>query len=372
MEALDILRNFWKAEVLADHLYRFIASRYRDPDKKSIIMSIGKMERGHAAVWNDIAQQTCHVSFEISIRFRLQILWMKFLSLVMPLTFFVHYMEHHERNSILQYSELLENYRDNETIRETIATIIREEIGHEWMMMEQIADRTSYVEKAKEAIHGMTAGIIETLALVIGLLAVHASSLIIGLTGLISTIGGMVAIMTISYISAKGHHDLFEGKIKELNVKKEIHPDTLKHELKSTLLEKGFGEKTATDMMEALGEDTYLLSHLLKTVKIKEEATIPTEAVKTTTTFFIIGTLPIIIPFFAGIIWQSGPLVPALISFAIAIVIVSIAGLFIAVLSGGRIMEKVVHNVLVIFGSCSLTYLIGLTARLRFGIEAGH
>jgi hypothetical protein len=26
----------------------------------------------------------------------------------------------------------------------------------------------------------------------------------------------------------------------------------------------------------------------------------------------------------------------------------------------------------VIFGSCSLTYLIGLTARLMFGIEAGH
>jgi VIT1/CCC1 family predicted Fe2+/Mn2+ transporter len=371
-ETMGMLRTFWKSEIIADHLYRFIAKRYHDTDQKNAIVKIGKMEGGHATVWSNIAHQTYNVSFQVSIFLKFKIFLMKLLSLIIPFTIFIHYMEHKERNAILEYSELLQVFKDNEKIKKQITNIIREEIGHEWLMMEQIADKSSYIAKAKEAIHGMTAGIIETLALVIGLLAVHATSLIIGLTGLISTIGGMVAIMTISYISAKGHHDLYEGKVKELSIKKDIHPKTLKQELENALLEKGIGHKTVSDMMNVIGDDTQILSNLIKSIKITEEVIVPIEAVKTTITFFIIGAIPIVLPFFVGIMWNSKPLVPAMIAFALAITIVSIAGLFIAVLSGKKISVKVVHNILIIVVSCASTYLIGLATRVLFGIESGH
>jgi VIT1/CCC1 family predicted Fe2+/Mn2+ transporter len=366
------LRTFWESEIIADHLYRFIAKRYQDADQKNAIVKIGKMEQGHATVWNNIAHQTHNVSFRVSIFLKFKIFLMKLFSPIIPFTIFIHYMEHKERNAILEYSELLQTYQDNATIKKQITSIIQDEIGHEWLMMEQIADKSSYVSKAKEAIHGMTAGIIETLALVIGLLAVHATALIIGLTGLISTVGGMVAIMTISYISAKGHHDLYEGRVKELSIKKDIHPTTLKQELENALLEKGIGDKTVSDMMNVIGDDTHILSNLLQSIKITGEAIVPIEAVKTTIAFFMMGTLPIIMPFFAGIIWNAEPLIPAMIAFALAIIIVSIAGLFIAVLSGKKISVKIVHNVLIIVGACSSTYLIGLAARVLFGIESGH
>ena len=371
-DRVGLLRTFWKSEIIADHLYQFIAKRYKNADQKNAVIKIGKMERGHATVWNNIANQTHNVSFQVSIFLKFKIFLMKILSLIIPFTIFIHYMEHKERNAILEYSELLQSYQDNEKIKKQITNIIREEIGHEWLMREQIADKSSYVAKAKEAIHGMTAGIIETLALVIGLLAIHAASLIIGLTALISTIGGMVAILTISYISAKGHHDLYEGRVKELSIKKDIHPTTLKQELENALLEKGIGDKTVSDMMNVIGDNTHILSNLIKSIKIAEEAIVPIEAVKTTITFFIIGTLPIVIPFFLGIMWKAEPLIPALIAFAIAIIIVSIAGLFIAVLSGEKISVKILHNVLIIVGACSATYLIGLVARVFFGIESGH
>ena len=349
-----------------------MAKRYQDADQKNSVLKIGKMERGHAAVWNKIAERTHNVSFQVSIFLRFKIFLMKLFSLIIPFTIFIHYMEHKERNAILEYSELLQSYQDDAKTKKQLTNIIREEIGHEWLMMEKIADKSSYVSKAKEAIHGMTAGIIETLALVIGLLAVQSTSLIIGLTALIATIGGMVAIMTISYISAKGHHDLYEGKVKELSIKKDIHPRTLKQELENAFLEKGIGDKTVRDMMNVIGDDTQILSNFLKSIKIAGEAIVPLKAVKTTTTFFIIGTLPIVMPFLAGIMWNAKPLIPAMIAFAIAIIIVSIAGLFIAVLSGKKISVKIVHNILIIVGACSSTYLIGLAARVLFGIESGH
>ncbi len=367
-----MLKTFWKAEVIAEQLYRFMAERHTRADKKDALGKIAKMEHGHALVWNLIAQRTHGVSFHISTFMKFEIWLLKIAYYAIPATIFVHYMEHQERNAILDYAALLEFYTDDEKTKKQITHIIRQEIEHEWYMMEQVADKSAYVLKAKEAIHGMTAGIIETLALVIGLLAVHATSRIIGLTGLISTIGGAVAIISISYISAKGHHDLYEGQVRELSIKRDVHPVTLRNELEGVFMEKGIGSDTVKDLMSVIGDDVHILSNLVKGLKLTEIAIVPKEAVQTTITFFMIGTLPILIPFFAGLIWDARPWIPAAVAFVLATIIVSITGFFIAVLSGKKISVKVLHNILIIVGASSLTYLIGLMARIFFGIEVGH
>jgi VIT1/CCC1 family predicted Fe2+/Mn2+ transporter len=370
--SLQLLRTFWKSEIVAGRLYGFLVERYKDDARKESILKLGEIELGHANVWHNIAQKVYGISFEVSIFFRFEIFLMKVLSVILPLTIFIHYMEHQERHAILEYSKLLENFKDNENITRIITNVIRQEIGHEWHMMEQIADKESYILKAKEAIHGMSAGVIETLGLVIGLLAVHTTTLIIGLTGLIATIGGMIAIMSISYISAKGHYDLYEGKISELSIKREVHPTVLRREIESVLAAQGIGGETAKNMMDAIGDDVGVLSNLLKAFKSIEEGIVPKEAVVTTSGFFIMGTLPILVPFFVGFVWNSEPLIPAIIAFVLAIIIISIAGLFIGVLSGKKISVKIAHNILVIMGTCMATYVVGLVARGFLGIEGGH
>jgi VIT1/CCC1 family predicted Fe2+/Mn2+ transporter len=369
---LNLLRTFWKSEIIADNLYNFLAKRYRNSDKREPIIKIGKMEGGHATIWNSIAHQDHNSSFRVSLILKFEILLMKLLSCILPFTIFIHYMEHIERNAILEYAKLLETYNDNESIKKMITNVIRQEIGHEWLMMEQLADKGSYIAKAKEAIDGMTGGIIQTLALVIGLLAVHATSSIIAVTGLIAMIGGMIAIMSVSYISSKAHLDFYEGRVKEISIKQEVHPMWLKQELETALIKKGMAAEMARDMMNIIGDDPSILFKLFKTIKIAEEAIVPQEIVKTTTSFFIIGTLPILIPFFIGGIENADPLIPAAIAFALALIIVSIAGLFIAVLSGKKISVRIIHKVSIILGASTTTYLIGLAARIFFGFEPGH
>jgi VIT1/CCC1 family predicted Fe2+/Mn2+ transporter len=371
-DSLKLLRAFWKSEIIASRLYSFLAERYKEDARKESIIKLGEIELRHATVWNNIAKKVNGVSFELSIFFKLHIFLMKIISLLLPFTIFIHYMEHQERHAILEYSKLLDIFEDDENITKMITNVIRQEIGHEWQMMEQIADKESYILKAKEAVHGMSAGVLETLGLVIGLLAVHTTTLIIGLTGLIATIGGMIAIMSISYISAKGHYDLYEGKIKELSTKREVHPTSLRGELENVLVEQGISSKTAKNMMDVMGGDAVVLSKLLGTIKSSRGAVVPKEAVVTTSAFFIVGTLPILIPFFVGLVWDSGPMIPAFIAFVFAIMIISIAGLFIGVLSGKKICARIIHNILVIMGTCTATYLVGLAAREFFGIEAGH
>ncbi len=369
---LSLLRRFWQSEIVADRLYGFLAARYDDPGRKDVVLKIGKMEQGHAVVWNKIAMQSHGLSFRVSLALRLKILLGKLLSLILPLTIFIHYLEHNERNAILDYSRLLDAYEHDENTRTIITHIIRQEIGHEWEMMEQIADKASYIAKAREAMDAMTIGIIESLGLVIGLLAAHASTQVIGLTGLIVMIGGVIAHMSKSYVSSKATLDLHEGRSKEIRVKQAIQPAVLKRELEKALLEKGIGSKTVQDVMAIIGDDTFILSSLIRSIKPMGEAVQPMEAIKTSSLFFLIGMVPVLIPFFVGVIWNLDPMIPAVIALALAILTISTAGFFIAVLSAKKISAQIAHNVFIIMGTCAVTYLVGLVARIVFGIETAH
>ena len=368
----SLLQKFWQSEIIADRLYSFLATQCKDNERKEIILKIGKMEQGHATVWNGIATKSHGVSFRVTLSLRAKILSAKLLSLILPFTIFIHYMEHQERNAILDYSKVLEAYKDDEQTRSIIINMIRQEIGHEWHMMEQIADKESYIAKTREALDAMTVGIIETVGLVIGLLAAHSSTRTIGLTGLIATIGGTIAVISISYVSSKATYDLHEGRTREIHVKREINPAVLKRELELVLIEKGVGSEIVKAMMGIIGDDTTLLSNLLKSIKLAGEVGVPKEAIKTTGLFFIIGALPILLPFFVGQAWDSDPWIPAMVAFFLAILTISGAGFFVAVLSAKKILVKIAHSISVIMGTCVITYLVGLAARIFFGIEATH
>jgi VIT1/CCC1 family predicted Fe2+/Mn2+ transporter len=369
---LSLLHKYWQSEIIADCLYGFLSARSDSIERKEIIKQIAMMERGHATVWTRIAAKSHGVSFDVSLLLRLKILWVKLLSLTLPFTIIIHYMEHSERSAILEYSKLLEAYHHDEDTQIIITNIIRQEIAHEWQMMQQIADKESYIAKTREAMDAMTLGIIETLGVVIGLLAAHASTLTIGLTGLIAAIGGLFATISVSYVSSQANCDLQEGKTREMHIKKEITPFVLKRELENAFVDKGIRSETVKDIMGIIGDDTSILFTLVKSIKIAGEASEPREAIKTSGLFFIIGALPILIPFFIGVFGDLAPLIPAATAFTLAVLTISITGFFVAVLSGKKILMKIIHNIFVIMGTCAVTYGVGLAARILLGIDVVH
>ena len=369
---LSLLRKYWQSEIVAERLYGFLAARCDDAEHKEIIAKIGRMEQGHATVWSRIAEKSHGATFEVTLSLRLKILSGKLLSIILPFTIFIHYMEHEERNAILEYSKLLDAYKHDEDTRKIIINIIRQEIAHEWQMMEQVADKESYIAKTREAMDAMTVGIIETLGVVIGLLAAQASTLTIGLTGLIAAIGGLIAIMSTSYVTSKAASDLHEGRTREIHIKRDINPAVLKRELEKDLVGKGIGSETVKEIMGIIGDDTSILSNLVKSMKSLGEAGEPKEAIKTAGLFFIIGAVPILIPFFVGVMGNLAPFIPAVTAFVVAVFTISTAGFFVAVLSGKKIFMKIVHNIFVILGTCAVTYGVGLAARILLGIDVVH
>jgi len=82
--------------------------------------------------------------------------------------------------------------------------------------------------------------------------------------------------------------------------------------------------------------------------------------------------VPIVTPFFIGVIWDVGALIPAILAFLLAVLTISTAGFFVAVLSGKKILMKIVQNISVIMGTCAVTYGVSLAARILFGIDVVH
>jgi rubrerythrin len=119
---------FWSSEIVAERLYGFLATRYHD-DRKKAILDIGRMEHGHANVWNKLALDAHAASLRVSPFIKLKVVLAKLLSVLLPLTIFIHYLEHNEKKAILDYARLLEIYRDDEKARTIIINVIRQEIG---------------------------------------------------------------------------------------------------------------------------------------------------------------------------------------------------------------------------------------------------
>ena len=140
----------------------------------------------------------------------------------------------------------------------------------------------------------------------------------------------------------------------------------LKRELEKALVGNGVGSETVKDIMGIIGDDSSILSNLVKSMKSMGEVGEPKEAIRTTGLFFTIGAVPSLIPFFIGLIWDVGPLIPAIMAFSLAVLTISTAGFFVAVLSGKKIALKIAHNISVIMGTCAVTYGVGLAARILF------
>ncbi len=365
---LKIIKNFWEDEIIAMSLYKFLKRKVRG-DKKEQFDKLAEMEKGHAEAWNQLAKNKFDIEFEPGLLLKIKILLYKLLALVTPLTFMIYYLELGERTATLEYSKILSKFEDDPETYEMVKRIIYDEIGHEASFVEMIVGERAKIAKVKDAIYGMTDSLVEILALVIGLASVIGNPLTIGLAGLISAIGGTFSMTSGAYLSAKSQNDIYEGAVREIEVKNAVARSMLVKDLELSLVEKGIDESTARRIAEGIKDQPEVLKNLLKSLGIEETPTDPKEVAVTTGLYYILGALPAILPFFFAHIFSISTIEVAVIAVLLSSVVSFFTGIFTAILSGIDIKKKAVENVLIIIGATLATYTIGTLAKILLGVE---
>lgn len=367
-EDLEKIKDFWEDEILAMNLYRFLKRKAKG-ERKQIFEKLSEMEKGHAEIWKTIAKKFFNVEFKPHLSLKIKILFNKLLALITPLTFMIYYLELDERTATLEYSKILSKFESDPQHYEIVKNIIFDEIEHETTFIEMIMGEKSRIAKVKDAIYGMTDSLVEILALVIGLASVIINPLTIGLAGLISAIGGTFSMTSGAYLSAKSQNDIYEGAVKEIEVKDAIDRSTLVKDLELAFIEKGVDKATAKTITEHLKSNPDVLKNLVTSLAIEETPTNPKEVAITTGVYYILGALPAVLPFFVANFFAISTLEVALIAILLASIVSFFTGIFTAVLSGINIKRKAIENVLIIIGSAIATYSIGTLAKILLGIE---
>ena len=367
---LSEIRDFWIDEEISTAVYGFM-SRKVSPNKATIFKEIADMESNHAKMWNnEIAQELYVTQFKKGFVLRIKIFFMELLALIMPLSFMIYYLELNERIGFIRYTEALEKYQDNKKVYSILESIISQEITHEASFIDLLLGEESHLKRVKDAIYGMTDSLVEILALVIGLAGViQGQPLIVGLAGLISAIGGTFSMTSGAYLSAKSQNDIYNGKIREVDLKEVIGGSYLKDSLTDALTAKDIKPDIAEKITSLIGNDVDVMKTLFKRLEIEESPDDAKSSGLTTGIYYIIGALPALIPFFVAPFFHINSVVAAIIAITLAAIVSFIAGIYTAVLSGISIKKTPISNVLIIIGSAIITYFIGSLARTALGIQ---
>ncbi len=365
----SMLMSFYQDELVSAEFYRFLGNKAKDEDKASFY-EMADMEQEHARIWlEDVAGDEFPLKEGMTFGSKIRLFMLKLLAFFMPLSFMVNYLELGERGALQSYHDMLQEFSHGEAkIKQLIEGIMKDEILHEATLTKMILDSSGQISNLKEAIYGMTDSLVEILALVIGLASIMDSLVLIGLSGMLASIGGTFSMVSGAYLSVQTQNDIYEGKVGDLRTKQKVGSKYVAEDLKLGLVEKGLDDNVAEEIANKLSANDKALLGLTEAIVIEEEKGNPGEAAKTTGIYYILGALPAFLPFFLAIPFGLSPLMVSAIAVGLSALLAFVAGIFTAVLSGIDIGAKGIKNVVITIGAALATYAFGTLVREVFGI----
>ncbi|MEM4284666.1 MAG: VIT1/CCC1 family protein [Candidatus Nitrosocaldus sp.] len=177
------------------YIYSTLASSSVTPKAlKDRLALMAEQEYRHYKFWSKYANG-------LTVREpRTKALMMKFLALIMGITFVVRMLERHESSVIEGYKGLLHIMKD-ENDRRMLEGIIDEEEKHESSLVENISEgRVRYLGFT---VLGLSDALIEIAGIHAGTLGVYTDTFKAGLAGLIAGVAASIAMASAAYNQAK-------------------------------------------------------------------------------------------------------------------------------------------------------------------------
>ncbi|MEL9998681.1 MAG: VIT1/CCC1 transporter family protein [Thermoplasmata archaeon] len=316
----EITYKYYLGE-MKDHIfYEKLSNIEKNEELKHSLKRLSLMEREHAKFFYSMIkgkkEKTPKYSVYISI----------FLRYLLGLSLTLKILERGEKKAIRSYISLLKEGGIPEQYKQSLKAIIMDEIFHEDFFEQNekiVAQRT---ERIRDAVYGMSDGLVEVLSSVAGLAPVLLIPLYVAIGGLVVGISGSLSMAIGAYLSVKAEKDYNDSKKRLNDMKSEIT-----------------GEK----MVE---EKTYYSN--------------PLRSALDTGVFYIIGAIFPIIPF---LILKGVDAV--FMAFLLVICAQSITSIIISLLSDTPIIKSLLRTVLLTITAALATYTLGNIIHSILGIN---
>ncbi len=168
-------------------LYRALAQREKDPDKRAVYEKIASQERRHYEFWKAITKRSLEPN-------RTLILFYIFLSRLLGTSFALKLLERREKSAEALYRSLFDTYPE---AREIYA----EEMTHEKELIDMLNDKKLLYAGA--IVLGMNDALVELTGTLSGIAFAFDKSVVVGITGAIMGIAASLSMAGSSYLEAK-------------------------------------------------------------------------------------------------------------------------------------------------------------------------
>ncbi|ADN51836.1 VIT1/CCC1 transporter family protein [Vulcanisaeta distributa] len=358
----EILENY-KDELTDAEIYAALARVENNDKLREELLKLSQYEVGHAEFWKFIAKQAgIDVSGIKPSRF--SVTFSVLIRRLLGLGFLVKLRESAEVEAIKRYGEMVRK-RALGPYTDRLREILLDEVLHEEVFKEEASRFEAFINNIRDAMYGMSDGLVEVLAAVAGLAPVVTNPILITLAGLIVGTAGTLSMAVGAYMSTKAQRDIRETMLSKIDIELEnLDVEDRTRRVKDALSRMGIDEKTASEVAPSLSIDVNISKRITEVseVGLSEEALeSPGRSALYTGIFYLIGALLVIAPFplLGHLIGNVGSLYVSIILVALA---QAISGLLTAISGSGRIARTMIMNVALSLGAAAATYTIGTVA----------
>jgi len=356
---IKIAQEFYIGEINDKILYTELANLIFDKELKENILKIAKTEEKHANFWQKfIISRGGQLPKEKIDRKKLFLL--KFLSKFINPIIFIYLAEIGEDSAVKKYYDFYKNAGLTEYERSSLKNIISDEIEHETYFLNQAENLG--LSNVRDLILGINDGLVEILGAVAGLTAVYTTNpQIIGISGIVVGLAGALSMGIGAYLSVKSqkqiniHINERNGILLNTNVEKsyELFEEKLK--------EDNIPQEAIKEIINVLREKKVNLSSIF--IKEIEENEIKSGVL--TGFAYLLGTIFPITPFFIF----SNSYYALTASFFLALLVLSMVGVFVALFSGISIKRKVLEMIIASLSAAAISFSFGKILQHFFNVK---
>jgi predicted membrane protein (TIGR00267 family) len=207
--------KFLRDELTDMVFYSYMYRRTEDPELKEDFRKLATVESEHANFWGQALKSTDMDVNKISYR-KLKYIFMKIVRNIIGGSLIINLLEHGEYQSVKKYKEYLDHYTQDDNYRSKVHELIVSEMQHEEIFANKISKSTKNIQKSRDFLYGMSDGLVEVLATLVGLSAIITSHIDIALSGVVVGLSGTFSMTLGAYLAQKSES---EYKIAMLNRK---------------------------------------------------------------------------------------------------------------------------------------------------------
>ena len=358
----EIIENY-RDELTDAEIYAALARVESNERLREELLKLSQYEVGHAEFWRFIANQAgIDVSNVRPSRF--SIAFSVMVRKLLGLGFLVKLRESSEVEAIRRYGEMVRR-RALGPYTDRLREILLDEVAHEEVFRDEESRFEAFINNIRDAMYGMSDGLVEVLAAVAGLAPVVTNPILITLAGLIVGAAGTLSMAVGAYMSTKAQRDIRETALSKIDIELEnLNAEDRARRVRDSLSRMGIDEKTASEIAPSLSTDVNISKKLAEISEVgfsKEALESPGRSALYTGIFYLIGALLVIAPFplLGHLIGNVGSLYISIILVALA---QAISGLLTAISGSGHITRTMIMNIALSLGAAAATYTIGTIA----------